>query len=223
MVDIVVSVTPLDAKRQAVDRRVLRAGDAHYLAVAYVKIKGAAHTAVGAGRPHLFHLVWPPEPQAHLVIERADGAVGHTLPAALAAGIQHRLVGAGDKLGLKATAGKVPDITVLDLSAGAHAAPADDALVPIHKDKRVCIRISLVGVLTGFEEKINPLPILRKSLLINGIYVGSCEMQKQLHNWLEANRIHPVIDRVFEFNQVKEAYAYMKSGRHTGKIVIRCC
>jgi NADPH:quinone reductase-like Zn-dependent oxidoreductase len=67
------------------------------------------------------------------------------------------------------------------------------------------------------------MPILRKSLSVNGIYVGSCDMQKQLHNWLEVNRIHPVIDRVFEFKQVKEAYAYMKSGRHTGKIVIRCC
>ncbi|UCE51252.1 MAG: zinc-binding dehydrogenase [Desulfobacterales bacterium] len=82
-------------------------------------------------------------------------------------------------------------------------------------------RISLVGVLTGFDGQVNPLPILWKSLSVNGIYVGSCDMQKQFHNALEANKIHPVIDRIFKFNQAKEAYAYMQSAQHFGKIVIQ--
>jgi NADPH:quinone reductase-like Zn-dependent oxidoreductase len=81
-------------------------------------------------------------------------------------------------------------------------------------------RISLVGVLTGFEGQINPLAILRKSLAVNGIYVGSRDMQEQFHKALEANTIHPVIDRVFKFDEVKEAYAFMQSARHFGKIVI---
>ena len=82
-------------------------------------------------------------------------------------------------------------------------------------------RISLVGVLTGFDGQVNPLPILRKSLSVNGIYVGSRDMQKQFHKALEVNEIHPVIDRVFKFDQVKEAYEYMQSGQHFGKIVIQ--
>ena len=82
-------------------------------------------------------------------------------------------------------------------------------------------RISLVGVLTGFEGQINPLPILTKSLSVNGIYVGSAEMQKQFHRALEVNEIHPVIDRVFDFEQVREAYEYMQKAQHFGKIVIR--
>jgi NADPH:quinone reductase-like Zn-dependent oxidoreductase len=82
-------------------------------------------------------------------------------------------------------------------------------------------RISLVGVLTGFDAQINPLPILRKSLTINGIYVGSRDMQNQFHRALDINKIHPVIDRVFKFDQAKAAYAYMESGRHFGKIVIQ--
>jgi NADPH:quinone reductase-like Zn-dependent oxidoreductase len=45
-------------------------------------------------------------------------------------------------------------------------------------------------------------------------------MQEQLHRALEANKIHPVIDRVFKFDQVKEAYAFMQSARHFGKLVI---
>ena len=82
-------------------------------------------------------------------------------------------------------------------------------------------RISLVGILTGIEGQINPLSILRKSLAVNGIYVGSREMQENLHTALEANRIHPVIDREFTFDRAKEAYDYMQSGRHFGKIVIK--
>jgi len=81
-------------------------------------------------------------------------------------------------------------------------------------------RISLVGVLTGFSSQVNPLPILRKTLSVNGIYVGSREMQEQFHRALEINQIHPVIDRVFQFDQAKEAYEYMQSARHMGKIVI---
>ena len=82
-------------------------------------------------------------------------------------------------------------------------------------------RISLVGVLTGFDAKINPLPIMRKSLSVNGIYVGSRAMQEQFQSALAVNRIHPVIDRVFEMQQAREAYEYLRSGRHFGKIVIR--
>ena len=62
--------------------------------------------------------------------------------------------------------------------------------------------------------------ILRKSLAVNGIYVGSRDMQEQFHRALEANKIHPVIDRVFKFDQVKEAYAFMQSAKHFGNIVI---
>jgi NADPH:quinone reductase-like Zn-dependent oxidoreductase len=75
-------------------------------------------------------------------------------------------------------------------------------------------------VLTGFDGQINPLAILRKSLAVNGIYVGSRDMQEEFHRALEVNKIHPVIDRVFEFDEVKEAYAFMQSARHFGKIVI---
>jgi len=38
---------------------------------------------------------------------------------------------------------------------------------------------------------------------------------------LEQNRIHPVIDRTFNFDQVKEAYEYLQRGQHFAKIVIR--
>ena len=76
-------------------------------------------------------------------------------------------------------------------------------------------------LLSSSDAKINPLPIMRKSLSVNGIYVGSRAMQEQFQNALAVNRIHPVIDRVFEMQQAREAYEYLRSGRHFGKIVIR--
>jgi NADPH:quinone reductase-like Zn-dependent oxidoreductase len=82
-------------------------------------------------------------------------------------------------------------------------------------------RISMVGVLTGTEGQVDPMPILRKTLAVNGIYVGSKDMQIQLHRSLEVNKIHPVIDRLFPFDKVRDAYEYMQSGKHFGKIVIQ--
>ena len=102
---------------------------------------------------------------------------------------------------------------VLELGGGGTLAKSMEAA-------KINGRISLVGVLTGFDGQINPLAILRKSLVVNGIYVGSRDMQERFHRALEANNIHPVIDRVFSFDQVKEAYAFMQSARHFGKIVI---
>jgi NADPH:quinone reductase-like Zn-dependent oxidoreductase len=38
---------------------------------------------------------------------------------------------------------------------------------------------------------------------------------------LDVNRIRPVVDRAFPFDQAKEAYEYMKRARHFGNIVIQ--
>ena len=38
---------------------------------------------------------------------------------------------------------------------------------------------------------------------------------------IETARVHPVVDRVFAFDQAKEAMKHMESGAHFGKVVIR--
>jgi NADPH:quinone reductase-like Zn-dependent oxidoreductase len=38
---------------------------------------------------------------------------------------------------------------------------------------------------------------------------------------LEAERIRPVIDKVFPFEQAKEALAYLEKGRAKGKVVVQ--
>ena len=40
---------------------------------------------------------------------------------------------------------------------------------------------------------------------------------------VEAGKLTPVIDRVFEFKDAQAAYAHLESQQHFGKVVIRVC
>ena len=81
--------------------------------------------------------------------------------------------------------------------------------------------IALIGVLAGAGE-FNPNLIFAKSLQIHGIFVGSRQMFEQMNQMLcFHNHLKPVIDRVFEFDETREALKYMETGAHFGKIVIK--
>ena len=80
--------------------------------------------------------------------------------------------------------------------------------------------ISLIGVLSG-QGEIDPLPILMKGVRVQGIYVGSREMFEAMNQAIAANCLRPVVARVFSFEQAREAYRYLESGAHFGKVVIK--
>ena len=63
--------------------------------------------------------------------------------------------------------------------------------------------------------------IILKNLTVRGIIVGSRRMFKDLICAMTANNIKPVIDQVFDWNDIHEAITYMQSGQKIGKIVIR--
>jgi NADPH:quinone reductase-like Zn-dependent oxidoreductase len=85
---------------------------------------------------------------------------------------------------------------------------------------RVGGTISVIGVLAR-GEGLNPLKVLMKTLLVQGIFVGSRQMFEELNHAVTVARLKPVIDRTFAFSQLREALDYMHSGAHCGKIVIR--
>lgn len=63
---------------------------------------------------------------------------------------------------------------------------------------------------------------LRNLCTVRGLLVGSRLMFEEMNRAIEANNIHPIIDeKIFEFDQVKEAYQYMRDGKHFGKICIK--
>jgi NADPH:quinone reductase-like Zn-dependent oxidoreductase len=80
-------------------------------------------------------------------------------------------------------------------------------------------RIRLIGLLAGGGQ-IDPMPMLLKSITLQGIFVGSRAMFEEMNRAMEINRVHPVIDRVFTFSQARDAYRYLESGAHFGKVCI---
>jgi len=70
---------------------------------------------------------------------------------------------------------------------------------------RVGGRISLIGILTGTAGAVNPTAIMRASICLQGIYVGSREMCEAMTRAIELHELKPVIDRVFEFDDAMTA------------------
>jgi len=83
--------------------------------------------------------------------------------------------------------------------------------------------IAQIGVLSGAatSEPLALTPILHKQLRVQGIYVGSRAMFEEMNAAIAKAGLRPVIDRVFGFDQVREAFLHMRSASHFGKIVIR--
>ena len=81
-------------------------------------------------------------------------------------------------------------------------------------------RVSLIGVLSGFEGMVNPWPIVARSVAVQGIYVGSREMFESMNAFVTQHRMKPVMDRVFAFDDAQAAFEQMASAAHFGKIVV---
>ncbi len=82
-------------------------------------------------------------------------------------------------------------------------------------------RIAQIGVLSGFNARPDIQPLQFKNASINGICVGSAAQLQRLNHFMAQHTIHPVIDRVFDFEASPSAYAHLASGQHFGKVVIR--
>jgi NADPH:quinone reductase-like Zn-dependent oxidoreductase len=81
-------------------------------------------------------------------------------------------------------------------------------------------KITMIGGLSGGATELNPGLIFSKRANVQGIYVGSTEMFEAMNAALTANRIKPVVDRIFAFDDAPAAYKHMAAGAHFGKIVI---
>jgi NADPH:quinone reductase-like Zn-dependent oxidoreductase len=81
--------------------------------------------------------------------------------------------------------------------------------------------IAFIGVLAGSppaESRISLIVMQQQRL--QGVTVGSVEDLQAMVNAIATNRMKPVIDRTFPFDQVKQACSYMASGAHFGKVAI---
>ena len=86
--------------------------------------------------------------------------------------------------------------------------------------------IHFIGAVSGREcTDMNAMELAAsmaiKNACIRGVLVGSVEQFKAMNAAIEANNIKPIIDKVFQFENVKAAYEYQWSQQHIGKVVIR--
>ena len=92
-------------------------------------------------------------------------------------------------------------------------------------------RIVYIAFIRGFEAEVNFAPLLMKRITLTGSTLRAqsftqkavmCrELREHIYPFLDSGRIKPVVDRVFELDEVASAHDYMQSGAHMGKIILR--
>jgi len=115
-----------------------------------------------------------------------------------------------EKAVLEMTGGRGVDLTVEVGGAG--------TLEKSIAATRIAGTIAFIGVLAGGQ--VNPRPIMGKSLTLQGIYVGSRNLFRDMNRAIAASGLRPVIDRTFAFEEAPQAYRAMKAAGHFGKLVI---
>jgi NADPH:quinone reductase-like Zn-dependent oxidoreductase len=82
-------------------------------------------------------------------------------------------------------------------------------------------KVALIGVLAGPQGNANPHDLMFKNASLHGIGVGSRASLEQLIQAIEVNKIKPIIEKAFPFDQAAEAFRLQASGNFLGKIVIK--
>lgn len=77
--------------------------------------------------------------------------------------------------------------------------------------------VSIVGLVRGLNAEINLAEVFQKNLRLDGIETGSRSMLEDLLTWLDTKRVHPIIDKVFAFEEGEAAFRHLKAGGHFGK------
>jgi NADPH:quinone reductase-like Zn-dependent oxidoreductase len=121
------------------------------------------------------------------------------------------------------TAGSGADL-VLELVAGEHLPRNLSALAPQG-------RLVLVGLMAGGRAEVNLGDILRRRLSVRGSVLRSrsredkaqlvSSFQEFAGPLMARGELQPVIDRVFPFDQIAEAYTALREGGVLGKVVVR--
>lgn len=82
-------------------------------------------------------------------------------------------------------------------------------------------RIVLVGQLSGAMADRETAEKNERGIRVDQVFVGSARHLDHLARDLERAPFQPMIDRIFPFDAALDAYRYLQSGAHFGKVVIR--
>lgn len=82
-------------------------------------------------------------------------------------------------------------------------------------------KITCVGLIKGFYMNINAGALLWKQAKIIGIECGSKKDVQEMIEAIEVNKINPLIEKVFSFEEAQKAFQHLDRGGHFGKIIIK--
>ena len=77
-----------------------------------------------------------------------------------------------------------------------------------------------IGVLSQSDQPLPIAPLLHRQVRVQGVYVGSRAHFEAMNRAIVANRMQPVVGRIFAFDQVRDALITLEGGHHFAKIVI---
>lgn len=86
---------------------------------------------------------------------------------------------------------------------------------------RLGAHISLVGVLAGPQAPLNLTLVLMQDIRIQGVFVGPRESFEAMNRALSQHKMKPVVDKVFPFEEARQALEHVFAGKHFGKVCIR--
>lgn len=93
-----------------------------------------------------------------------------------------------------------------------------------------CVRfgglIACIGYLSGKQDEAGDrtntnLLCLKRNVTLKGIVNGPRDELERMLKFYEEKRIQPVVDRVFKFEEAKDALEYLFSGGHFGKVIVK--
>ncbi|GAA5849670.1 hypothetical protein JCM8547_000529 [Rhodosporidiobolus lusitaniae] len=87
-------------------------------------------------------------------------------------------------------------------------------------------QVWIVGYMSDYQQSTGEdapeyaKEILYTQAVVRGVVCGSRDMFEDMNRCVEINKIVPIVDKVFPFEKTQEAYQYLDSGKHFGKVVI---
>ena len=176
-------------------------------------VAGSTVLVLGTGGVSTFALQFAKAAGAHVIAtSSSDAKLERAKALGAAAGVNYQQHPDWDREVLTLTGGRGVDC-VVEVGGAATLNRSMHTLAPGGK-------IALIGVLTGRTGDVNPYTLMPRGASLHGIFVGDRDMFEEMIRAITVNRIAPVVDRVFPFDEAAAAFRHHASGAFVGKVVI---
>jgi len=147
-----------------------------------------------------------------IVTSSSDEKIGRSVALGASDGVNYKKHPEWQKRVLELTSGRGADHILENGGAGS-----------LNKSFEACAfggKVALIGFLEARTGDVDPAIIMMKAGSMIGIGVGSRAMFEDMNRAIDANKIKPVVDKVFPFEKAADAFRCQASGDFIGKVVI---